>query len=51
MGLAIVILIAAILLVLLINETGLDATSARVLRILIIGAALVFVVVKLLPLT
>lgn len=51
MGLAIVILIVAILLVLLINESGLDATSARVLRIVIIGAALVFVVVKLLPLT
>lgn len=51
MGLAIVILIAAILLVLLINETGLDAVTARVLRILIIGAALIFVVVKFLPAT
>ena len=51
MGLAIVILIVAILLVLFVNEIGLDAVTARVLRLLIIGAALVFVVVKLLPLT
>lgn len=49
MGLAIIILIAAILLVLLVNESGVDVTSGRVLRLLIIGAALIFIVVKLLP--
>ena len=49
MTLAIIILVAAILLVLLINEIGLDGTTARVLRILIIAAALIFVAVKFLP--
>lgn len=49
MGLAIVLLIAAILLVLLVNESGVDGATARVLRILIIGAALVYLAVKVLP--
>lgn len=49
MTLAIIILIVAILLVLLVNESGVDATSARILRIVIIAAALIFVAVKFLP--
>lgn len=49
MTLAIIILVAAILAVLLINEIGLDGTTARVLRIVIIAAALIFVAAKFLP--
>jgi len=49
MTLAIIILVVAILLVLLVNEAGLDGTSARVLRIIIIAAALIFVAAKFLP--
>ncbi len=49
LALAIGILIGAILLVLLVNESGLDGTTARVLRIVIIGAALIFFCVKFLP--
>lgn len=49
MTLAIIILVVAILLVLLVNESGVDAVTARVLRIGIIAAALIFVAVKFLP--
>ena len=49
MTLAIIILVVAILLVLLVNEAGLDGTSARVLRIIIIGAALIYLAVTVLP--
>lgn len=49
MTLATIILVVAILLVLLVNESGVDGTTARVLRIVIIAAALIFVAVKFLP--
>ena len=49
MTLAIIILVVAILLVLLVNESGVDGATARVLRIVIIAAALIFVAVKFLP--
>lgn len=49
MTLAIIILVVAILLVLLVNESGVDGTTARVPRIVIIAAALIFVAVKFLP--
>lgn len=46
---AIILLIVAILLVLLVNESGLDGVTARVLRILIIAGALIFVAVYYVP--
>lgn len=49
MTLAIIILVVAILLVLLVNESGVDGVTARVLRIVFIAAALIFVAVKFLP--
>lgn len=49
MTLAIIILVVAILLVLLVNESGVDGVTARVLRIVIIAAALIFVAAKFLP--
>lgn len=49
LALVILVLVVAILLVLLINEVGLDANTGRALRIVIIGGALIFLCVKLLP--
>ena len=49
MWLAILILIVAILLVLFINEIGLDATTAKVLRIVVIAGALIYLCVHFLP--
>ena len=49
MTLAIIILVVAILLVLLVNESSVDGVTARVLRIVVIAAALIFVAVKFLP--
>lgn len=49
MTLAIILLIVAILLVLLVNESGVDPATGRILRILIIGGALLFLVIKVLP--
>lgn len=50
MVLAVIILIIAILAVLLVNELGLDATSARVLRIVILAGALLYAIVQFVPL-
>lgn len=49
MSLAIILLVAAILLVLLVNESGVDGATGRILRILIIGAALIYLAVTVLP--
>lgn len=49
MSLAVILLVAAILLVLLVNESGVDAATGRVLRIIIIGAALIYLAVTVLP--
>lgn len=46
MWIILVALVVAILLVLLINESGVDATTGRVLRLLVIAGALVFVLVR-----
>lgn len=45
--LAIIILVAAILAVLLVNEIGLDGTTARILRLVIIAAALIYLLAHL----
>lgn len=42
----VVVLVFAILLVLLVNESGVDATTARVLRIIIIAGAIIFALVR-----